>query len=118
MWSIPLSCRPASRRSARLTRPLRRMSRLWRRTMSSLPSFWRLVYYVLWLFCPLSCWRGVRRRHIPLYALAQAHKLCPGADKDVVCMSKENDRSENTWDDQDESEMPRGFREAYLDSIS
>jgi hypothetical protein len=33
-------------------------------------------------------------------------------------MSKENDRSENTWDDQDESEMPRGFREAYLDSIS
>ena len=29
-------------------------------------------------------------------------------------MSKENDRSENTWSDQDEGETPRSFREAYL----
>lgn len=33
-------------------------------------------------------------------------------------MSNENDRSGHTWDDQDESEAPRSFREAYLDAMN
>lgn len=33
-------------------------------------------------------------------------------------MSKQNDQSKNNWDDEDETEEPRTFRDAYLDAVN